>query len=136
MSRHPAWELARSSSSFASRVSLNNIYAVPRHIKPGILNLTIRRNQSNLALSLFLLAQRKRLLSQRLRSKFSSEGLKKNSWTKFGLLHAWESLFDFPKMTENAFTTIQLLTFFHIFSDVCYRVSKFAITRNWIIHSK
>ena len=76
MSRHPAWELARSSSSFASRVSLNNIYAVPRHIKPGILNLIIRRKQSNLALSLFLLAQRKRLLSQGTRSKFSSEGAK------------------------------------------------------------
>ena len=72
-----AWELARSSSIFASRVSgLNNIYAVPRQIKPGILNLTIRRNQSNLALSLFLLAQRKRLLSQGTRSKFSSEGAK------------------------------------------------------------
>ena len=83
MSRRPAWELVRSLSSFASRVSLNNIYAVPRHIKPGILNLTIRRNQSNLALSLFLLAlslfllaQRKRLLSQGPRSKFSSEGFK------------------------------------------------------------
>ena len=76
MSRRPAWELVRSLSSFASRVSLNNIYAVPRHIKPGILNLTIRRNQSNLAFSLVLLAQRKRLLSQGPRSKFSCEGAK------------------------------------------------------------
>ena len=51
-------------------------HAVPCQIKPRILNLTIRRNQSNSALSLFLLAQRKRLLSHGPRSKFSSEGAK------------------------------------------------------------
>ena len=32
--------------------------------------------------------------------------------------HAWEFLFNFPKVTENTFITIKLLMFFHIFSDV------------------
>ena len=45
-------------------------------------------------------------------ASFRVRGLKKNSWTKLGGLHAWESLFDFPKMTENVFTTMKLLIFF------------------------
>ena len=41
-------------------------------------------------------------------------GLKKSVWTKcfFGGGHAWEFLFYFSKVTENAFITINLLIFF------------------------
>lgn len=38
--------------------------------------------------------------------------LKKNAWTKFGGgggWHAWEFLFNFSKVTENALITIKLL---------------------------
>ena len=31
---------------------------------------------------------------------------------------AWEFLFNFSKVTENAFITMKLLIFFHIFGDV------------------
>ena len=33
-------------------------------------------------------------------------------------MHAWEFLFNFSKVTENAFLTIKILIFFHILSDV------------------
>ena len=62
--RRPAWQLARSSSSVAGRITVVLIwtkYAITRQIKPGILKLAIRRDQSNfqLALSLFLLGEKK-----------------------------------------------------------------------------
>ena len=41
------------------------------------------------------------------------------NWTKFFLGgDAWEFLFNFSKVTENAFIPIKLLIFLHIFSDV------------------
>ena len=62
------------------------------------------------------------------RSKFLSggrgregRGLKKNGWAKFfkGEGHAWEVFFNFVKVTENdAFITIKLLIFGHIFNDI------------------
>ena len=40
--------------------------------------------------------------------------VKKNSWTKFarGGGHAWEFLFNFSKIMENAFITIEPLIFY------------------------
>ena len=43
--------------------------------------------------------------------------------------HPSEFLFNFSKVTENAFITIKLLIFFHIFSDVAIGSQKFTITK-------
>ena len=64
---------------------------------------------------------------------FEWGALNKNTWMKFGgWRHAWEFLFNFSKVMENAFITRKLLIFFHIFSNVAIG-SENSPSLNWNI---
>ena len=56
--------------------------------------------------------------SQGPRSTFLSGGAKLDEIFFLGGGDAWEFLFNFSKVTDNAFITIKLIIFLHIFSDV------------------
>jgi len=64
--RRPVWQLARSSGSSPGRIIVvltGTKYALPRQIKPGILKLTLEKAKATLALSLFLLAAKKKVVT-------------------------------------------------------------------------